>query len=484
MRPILLGGWLVALISCGLLFYFLQMKRLLWGRDWFFILFYAQSLLYLNVSPMLYLSHPTPLSWSGVPDESTTVLYVLIEVVALVFFQIPLIVIYKNRIRRNSKIFANHGRLVLNQNRVLVLGVMGLLFSALFLYVMVSSGLFRAITIYQNAGLPSVYVGLPTSIYVLMRLFQESGLFLSGTFLLMLLNGQSLSGLGRFVVLAAFLSVFGTWLMFYLVNGSRSFMVIAVLLMLGVIVTHLRPLTAKRSKSIKKVVIVGLLVAVYLLKVAYAVRFSGQNGLSIDALNPLNFSFTDNFSNEGIYDFRYRFDGLDGMVMITPRAMNEGFALGQAWTKLAYVTVAQIFDRSRVADLKLDRSTDPKMYLIFRYTNHSDAIDWPNSILFDLYGNFSIFGIFFGGWLFASMYSYSETAMFAKRSSLSVLFALLLLIGTMQFESTFLAWFFSILNTLPVFVMVTWLRPFSIVLGDLPTKTTHRLIQNTRELAP
>jgi hypothetical protein len=239
--------------------------------------------------------------------------------------------------------------------------------------------------------------------------------------------------------------------------------------MVGVMVTRLPPLTVKQSSRVKKIVIVGGLIAVYLLKVAYSIRFSGQNEVSISVLNPLDFSFVHNFSSEGIQDFRYRLNGLDSMVMITPGALDEGFALGDAWTGLTQVTIGQVFNRSQVADAKLDRSTDPKMYLIYRYTGRYDAIDWPNSILFDLYGNFSIFGILFAGLFFAGMFSYSERAMLVKRSGFSVLFALLLVTKTMQFESGFLAWAFSIFNTLPVFILVVWLRPFSITKGDLPT---------------
>ncbi len=466
MGLLLLCGWLVAMAAVGLLVRGLRRRDLLWTRDWFFIIFYIQGLIYLNVMPMLYLSNPTLDSWSGTLDEQAALLYVILEFVVWVCFQLPLMLLYRRRTHRSLLIPASQGVLSLHQSSIVLLAVVALLAATLFWYVMISAGLVRAILEYGNASLPLLYVSLSTPVYVIMRLFQNSAPFLSGVLLLILVNSKGLSVQLRRLILVTFLSVFGSWVGFYLANGSRSFMLLSVLMMVGVVMTQLKRVTVKHRHRIRNVVIVGLVISLFLLRTAYSIRYAQPGESLTSILNPLNFSFTERISGQGIDDFKYRLNGLDGMVAITPRALEEGFALGQAWTKLTYVTFGQIFDRSQVAELKLDRSVDPKMYLLFRYTDYWNAIDWPNSILFDLYGNFSVLGILFAGWFFAVFYSYSQAAISMRKSVLSLLLALYCVIGTLQFEAGFLAWLFSLLNGFPVFLAVVLLKPFDIARSE------------------
>jgi hypothetical protein len=460
MSPYIMMGWLLALAAVAAVGELLRRKHLVWDRDWFLLLFYGQSLVYLNLTPMLFLSAPPPVPWSGTPDENTELLYVFISAEALLFFQLPLLFIYLKRVVASLPKGSKRKALIPVQRTAVILGLVGIAFGALFIYVMLSNDLFTAIRTYQNAGLPSIYGALPTPVYIVMRLFQMAGLFLSGVLLLIMLNGQNLSTTARKIVSTAFVIVLGTWLVFYLLNGSRSFMVIAVLLILGVAVSQSKNQKRVRTKRMRTIAFVAVLASLYLLKIAYSIRFSDESVPAWAIVSPGDISFLKEMPTEGVLDFRYRLNGIDSMAMITPQAFEQGFAYGEAWLPLIFVSVAQVVDRGSVAALKLDRSTDPKMNLIYRYTQHSEMIDWPNSILFDLYGNFWIFGMMLAGWVFAEMFAFAAKALAAQLTLNAALIGLYCVTSTMQFESTFLAWALLLVNGAPVLWVVTRLKLF------------------------
>ena len=459
-------GWLVAMLALGLLIYSLATRKITLSCDWFFIFFYFQSLVYMNFVPMLFLMAPDPEAWSGVPDEQTYWLYAILELMVLVCFQLPLLLMYLRKTYRGSFQSIQQNGIIFYPARVFILNVFCIVFGLLYLFIMLSSGLVRAVAEYGNAALVGVYLEIPTPIFAIMRLYQYTGPFLSSLLLFIILcnKANGMSYRMRNLTLGALLVSFGSWVYVVVVNGSRSPPVLAIALMSGVLILVRYSGARRLPQRQLRILLVLCLISLYVLRIQYNIRFgyNYSNSFSIKMLNPFYTTFLRDMPTSGISNFTYRLNGLDGMVAITSAAMDQGFALGEAWRQLAYVSLTQWIDRDLVAELKLQRATDPKMYLIYRYTNTYAQLDWPNSILFDLYGNFSFLGLVLGALVFSSLFSFVRHSFIFYSSGISITVGLFLAAGTMQFEAGFASWFFGFLPVFPTLLFVILLRPFRV----------------------
>jgi hypothetical protein len=459
--------WVLTALAAALPWRMLRHNLLRIPRDFFLFMIYGQSFIYLHLAPTLFVQ-ASDLEGGGRPDRSLMWLYALMQFASLVLFEWPFLRLYSRRMARVSVTAAlkpYEGEL--NTAKSYVVSAFAILFSIAFLRVAIGNDIFHMP--HYNQGIRELFANLPTYDYGVHRLFVYSGLFLSCILLLMLLHAKA--GKEKLWSGCAFGLTAGTWLLYHLSN-QRLTVTLGVAVLTGILLV--RRSSEQRiwfprwrlpglNKSLP--LILAVVAMIYTLVVANNVRYSyeAEGGLTWKQLDPL-MPLQDYISGPHVSDAyetdpRWRLNGIDLMARITPGAIREGYAMGDAWKYSALISVGQWISRTSIEEYRMNWVSDPKVYLLWRYTNF-DAIDWPNTMLNDLYGNWSFPGLLIGAVVLAAILARGTAVLAYRTSGLSTVLGIFLLTQIVIFEQAFSGWLFGLLRSVPVLLVLVVMNPF------------------------
>ncbi len=436
-------------------------KALQLPRDYFFLLLYAQAYVLLHLAPTLSVQSEVE-GWGGSPDSRLQWLYVLMQLAAILLFEWPLLRWYTKAFALPLKQTGIGLKLPEpNLSKAFAVSVFAIAFSLTFLGIAISYDILRLPHVTE--AIVELFVDLPTAVYAVHRLFVYSGLFLASVLLVLLLRVKEKPG--RTVVAVAFWISAGTWLLYALLN-YRGLTVLGVVTLLGIFLacrekSPLRGNDKAQKSTFRRLVMPGVLVA-YALVVANNIRFDYDvsGGLRWQHFNPLS-DLKDFMPDNSapVTDLRFRLNGLDLMARITPEAMRTGYAMGESWKYSAIVSLGQWVSRGAVEKYKLDWLSDPKVFLLWRYTN-LDYIDWPNTFITDLYGNLAFPGILLGAYVLSAVYRRGAEALTCPISASSLMMGIYLLTQSLDFQQSFSVWFFGLLRAAPILLFLFIVNPF------------------------
>ena len=466
--------WFINALAAFLPWRMWKRKALQLPRDYFFFLLYAQAYVLLHLAPTLVVQGEVQGS-GGSPDGRMQWLYILIQISAILLFEWPLL-------RWYTRAFA----VPLQQTQIgsklpeprlsnaIAVSVFAIVFSLTFLAVAISYDVLRLPHVAEL--IVELFVDLPTPVYAIHRLFVYSGPFLASVLLVLLVRIKQEPG--RTIVAVAFSVTAGAWLMYALLN-YRGLTVLGVATLGGVLLVCRERSALVRNnvgqKSTYRRLIMAGVVVTYGLIVANNIRFDYESsgGLRWKHFNPLldlkDFMPDDRDPNT---DLRWRLDGLDLMARITPEAMRTGYAKGDAWKASAVIALGQWVSRGAVEKYRLDWLSDPKVYLLWRYTD-LNFIDWPNTFVSDLYGNLAFPGFLLGAFILSAIYRRGAEALTRPVGGSSLLFGIYLLTQSLDFQQCFAVWLFGLLRAAPVLLFVFFVNPFqdpSTSLHEVPQK--------------
>jgi len=458
--------WFINILAAILPWRMWKRKALQLPRDYFFLLLYAQSYVLLHLSPTLFVQSGVE-GLAGIPDSRLQWSYILIQLSAILLFEWPLLGWY-------TRAFA----VPLKQTRIglklpeprlsnaIAVSVFAIVFSLTFLGLAISHGVLRLPHVAEIIA--ELFVDLPTPVYAVHRLFVYSGPFLASVLLVLLLRIKQEPG--RRIVAVAVCVTAGTWLLYALLN-YRGLTVLGVATLGGVpLVCRDRSALGRNNegqKSTLRILIMAGVVATYGVIVANNIRYDydSSGGLRWQHFNPLldlkDFMPNDRDPNT---DLRWRLDGLDLMARMTPEAMRTGYAMGEGWKYPALIGLGQWVSRGAVEKYKLDWLSDPKVYLLWRYTD-LNYIDWPNTFVSDLYGNLAFPGFLVGAFILSAVYRRGAEALTRPVSASSLLFGIYMLTQSLDFQQCFAVWLFGLLRAAPILLFLFFVNPFQ----DAPT---------------
>jgi hypothetical protein len=470
--------WFINVLAAFLPWRMWKRKALQLPRDFFFLLLYAQAYVLLHLAPTLFIQSGNE-GLPGSPDSRLQWLYILIQLSAILLFEWPLLHWYTRAFTTPPKQTWSGAKVPEPRlSNAIAVSVFAIVFSLTFLGLAIRYGVLRLPHVAETIA--ELLVDLPTPIYAVHRLFVYSGPFLASVLLVLLLRIKQ--GPGRRIVAAAFCITAGSWLLYALLN-YRGLTVLGVATLGGVfLVCRDRSALGRNNggqKSTLPTLIMGGVVATYGVIVATNIRFDYESsgGLSwqlfSQLLNLREFMPGDRDPNT---DLRWRLNGLDLMARITPEAMRTGYAMGDGWKYPALIGLGQWVARGAVEKYKLDWLSDPKVYLLWRYTD-LNYIDWPNTFISDLYGNLAFPGFLLGAFILSSVYRRGAQALTRPVSATSLLFGIYLLTQSLDFQQSFAVWLFGLLRAAPILVFLFFVNPFQAP-SDVTASGASQAFQN------
>jgi len=453
--------WFINFLAAFLPWRMWKRKALQLPRDYFFLLLYAQAYVLLHLAPTLFVQGGVE-GWAGAADGRLQWLYVLMQLAVVLLFEWPLLAWYtKPFTTRLAEVQVGSNFPDPRLSSSIAVAVFAIVFSLAFLGFAVSYDVLRLPHVTET--IVELFVDLPTLAYTVHRLFIYSGLFLASVLLVLLLRSKQKRG--RRIIALAFCLSAGTWLLYALLN-YRGLTVLGVATLVGIALVC-RDRSAQDSnredekRTFRRLVMAGVVIT-YALIVANNIRFAYDlsGGLRWQHFNPL-LDLKDFVPDnpEAVTDLRWRLDGLDLMARITPEAVQTGYSMGESWKYSALVSLGQWISRGAVEQYKLSWLSDPKVYLLWRYTD-LDYIDWPNTFITDLYGNLAFPGFLLGAFVLAAVYRRGAEALTRPLRAPAVLFGIYLLTQSLDFQQAFSVWLFGLLRAAPILLLVLVLNPF------------------------
>lgn len=441
----------IALASMAMPAWLLLKKRLTLAVDFFFLVLYAEILVYLHIAPTL---------WMASLAEDAQWNYSVLQAAALVLFELPMLWLYFRFSKRRLKSRAITNSLLVDERKQLLLAIATLSLCIAFLFVALRHDIFYIRLGYE--GTIDALLGLSLPEYVAYRLFGLAGAFLVCMLVIsLLIRGRSpessTARQGQVTVRRLTVAV-GVVFLLYQGFNSRLHTAVAVLVVLGAIIS-LGNISLISRKGLLLSAVTGLLFW-YGYHFALNVRYMYVNGtLGIGAANP----FVSWEAPSDVDDWRFRLNGIDLMARITPAAEREGFAEGAAWKGIALVLVGQmslgtVVSSADVAAYKADFLGSPKKYLMDRYLGE-DWVDIPSCLLTDIYGNFGLYGFPVAAILVACMCAFVRRALSVASSPLAVILSAYLAFHLLMFEQELATLLSGLITTLPALFAVLLVNP-------------------------
>jgi hypothetical protein len=448
---ILTGLVILTLVSAALPAWAVFTRRLNLSKDYFFLIVYAEIFVYLHLAPTL---------WANDIRTELQGLYFQLQLAAIVLFEIPILWLYQRSSKRDRVIGSRKtAPMAVSGPRLLRLALLAAVLCAAFAYVAFTNGIFFMRIGWQEAI--EALLGLTFPEFVTYRLFALSGAFLIGVLVVSIMFQRRERAEVEYKRLVLILTAFIMIIFFtYQAFNSKLHTAVAASVVLGALIVVGRIPVASR-----KGLLVGglsLMVVWYGFRVATNARnILSQGTMESRIFNP--FLSWERDEEDDFSDWRFRLNGLDLMARITPAAEQQGFAKGEAWRGFVLVTIGQltlgsVISSEEVAANKAAFLGSPKKYLMDQYLD-GDWIDYPSCILTDLYGNFGLLGFPIGAVVVSWACNLARRAFTEAGSPLSVVIALYVVFHLLLFEQELAVFFSSLLNTLPVLLLVILLNP-------------------------
>ncbi len=431
--------WLITLWAALVPILALAFRQLEIRRDTFFLLVYVQTLIYVDVAPVLV-----------TPDvnDATIGRYTWIQGWALLLFQIPLLFIYCVMIRRRRRALPNERVFRMSPSRLAVFIAGSSAFGVAYFIVAASYGL-----LYRRLSEELSIIQLSMSLFefAIYRAFIELGPFLMAVQLLLLRTQTQMAPRLRLWAWAGLLATSALFMAYALIN-SRLAAVMTLATMYGIV-----NVTSQRTRrlSVRAILGTGVLLAggLYAMRVVANVRLSSGSGGSIFALS----NFLPVASREGQADdtLRWRLNGVDLISIIADNVEAQGPALGSAWAVPFVLSLDPIVRTPFTVAAKRANLTTAKSWLLLRYGGVSKT-DYYSCMLSDAYGNFSIYGFLFAALILGVVLAIATAALQWSAAPASIVFAAFAITRALPFEQEFESLLFGWYKLVP-FVLVALL---------------------------
>lgn len=480
---ILPGLVILTLVSAALPTWVLLTRHLRLSRDYFFLIVYAEIVIYLHLAPTL---------WAFQISSELQGLYFELQLAAIFLFEIPILWLYHHFSKRDRVVSSGEApRMYVSSARLLRLALLAAILCAAFSYVAFTNGIFFMHIGWEEALQALLKLTFPE--FVAYRLFALSGAFLIGVLIVSIMNQRRQRGKASFKSLVLILTGSTTVIFFtYEALNARLRTAMAVCMVVGILIMVGRiPVFSRRGLLVGGL---SLIAAWYGIRVAINARqILPQRGAASAIFNPFLSSETDEETE--FDDWRFRLNGIDLMARMTPAAEQEGFANGEAWSGFALVMIGQltlgsVVSSDEVAKNKESFLVSPKKYLLDRYVE-DNRIDYPSCVLTDLYGNFGLVGFPIGAVVVAWACGLVRRGFSQTGSPLSVVVALYVVFPLLFFEQELAVFVSSLVNTLPVLFLVILMNPMvavrrassplrrrTLVAGDKRFQRSNHLVEN------
>lgn len=415
-------------------------------RHFFFLVYYAATVVYLQLAPVL------SLLTGGAPSQEYVRQYALMQMLCLLLFQVPLLTFY---LRWNRKSDPHRG-ITVNPTGASIISIASLLFGLAFLIVVARNQLW-----YLRVGhtLANTMVGLSTVDFLVFRSYKESALFLLGVLFFLTHYGY---GRTRHLAAVAFGVTLFSFGLTTLLN-SRSIVALLCLCLAGWWLATRAVRTQSRIKQLAGVTLAAL-AALYLVLIVVNVRVIGWEGsVRAEYFNPIGQTvFGD---QQGVN----RLNCIDLLARLLPEVQREGPAWGAAWHGSTWI-IRRFWDPEGFDQFRLSE-TSAKDYLRSNYTN-LQTHDYPSCSATDLFGNFHVAGLLFGAVALAWLLTIVRRSQDAPSSGMGFVLGIFILTHIINFDREAGALLFGWAKRLPVLLPTLACAPF-IVQGPLASVRGH-----------
>ena len=404
-------------------------------RDFLFLVFIGQSLIYNHIMPTKYVYENLSLT-----IQIQT--YITLQYFVLIFYEIPLILIYFFRIR-NKKINTSISFMVSQKNSFLYNSfiLFCLIFSFGFLYISITNFVF--FTRIGHRALFELTQNLSTIEFLIYRIYKELGLFISVLLLILKIS----SGHRNFFNLLniSFVSNVLIYGAFVLVNNRlQSIIFILILSFTYIIFTNIK---------IKFKVLGFVLIAVfYSITVVTNFRdsFSENNGKPkfSQVINPFYESneYNDPLSNRlnGLYYIASAFDKID----------TKGYALFKPINHSFKMLLGSFYSSEYYLNAKSNLLTNSRSITGVHFFGFA-SVDTYQTHLSELFLSFGIIGFFLGSIIMANLFVYVTTNIFEPKSIFKLLLAILMTYYILQFEKDFISILLGWVKLIPLLIILS-----------------------------
>ena len=344
--------WMITLWAVFLPFAAMVAGWLRPRRDVFLLLLYAQSIIYIDVAPILA---------SVDVNDAMRARYVWVQAWVLVLFQLPLIVIYCLALRWRRNRYAPERQLHVSPVRLGMFTAACVIHGIAYFSVAARYGLlYRRIA----EDLATVQLSMNLVDFALYRSFIELGPFLIGAQLLVLRARTAMSRSLRMAALAGLLLTTALFLAYAIVN-TRLFALVTIAMILGV-----TAVTGDDRKGLRVRTVVGIGLAAVASFYAISVReptFAHHSHAMERCFRSTRFS---PFSSEPAApddSYRWRLNGIDLIAIIADNVESHGPALGTAWAVPFVLALDPIVRTPFSVDAKRANLTATKTWLLLCY---------------------------------------------------------------------------------------------------------------------
>ena len=421
---------LLLLISALYFTGFIKIKR-----DFLFLVFLAQSVIYNHIMPTIHL-------YENVSSFIQIQTYTSLQYFVLIFYETPLILIYFFRIR-NKKINTNISYIINQKNSFLYKSfiLFCLIFSFGFLYVSIANFVF--FTRIGHEALYELTQNLSTIEFLIYRIYKELGLFISVLLLILKIT----SGRRNFFnfLNISFVSNVLIYGAFVLVNNRlQSIIFILILSFTYIIFTNIK---------IKFKVLGFVLIAVfYSITVVTNFRdsFSENNGKPkfSQVINPFYESneYNDPLSNRlnGLYYIASAFDKID----------TKGYALFKPINHSFKMFLGSFYNSEYYSKAKSNLLTNSRSITGLHFFGVAST-DLYQTHLSELFLSFGVIGFLVGSIIMANLFVYVTTNIFMPKSIFKLLLVILMMYYILQFEKDFTAILFGWVKLIPLLVILS-----------------------------
>ncbi len=444
--------WLILVISAIIILFFVAISRLSIYRNYFFLLIVLQAFLYLNLSPTILIN--------TVAETSLKMMYVWVQLLCVVFFQIPLLFIYlisKNKVKDYQ---SDHLPIILvNNNRQLIFSLVMLIISILFIYIVARYDL-----IFTRIGSEAKalkYLELSSSpLWIIFRLIEKS-IFFGVGILLLTYFANNKSSINRFVTTITFIITLLTFGIYYLIN-SRLLFALFLVFIFGIIVYQSKWQFFKKKWALIVLLIFLPIILSYSMRVTSNIRYNFffDGGVRLKNFIPW-YSAENQIDDNPFNSFIKRMDGIDLMAQVSLNMSYYNIPLGKAWSNPIFMIFGLFINKEKTDKLKLTTDTSAKNYLMENFTDIK-LPDYYSCMLTDAYGNFWIIGLVFVAIVLAKLSAYIDKNLLKPRSTISLILSIYLISIILPFEQEFISIFITIIQTLPILLFVIILNPINI----------------------
>jgi hypothetical protein len=415
-------------------------------RHAFFTFFFLVVTIYLQVAPVATLASGEVyvlLSISRMPPPQALVReYAIVQVLCLVFFQLPLFVAYFRPSRRAAIV-----RLTVAPRRGMWLAAGAIALAVAFVAVVARNDLW-----YLRLGseaLAQRFVSLPFADFVLFRSYQESALFLIG---LLFFAAHNASGRVRRWLLLAFgvnAGLYGAYNLLF----SRWFVASLAMCLAGWWLATRR--TLAWTPRILFLMIGGVLFTGYLAIVVVNVRTLEWDGsFKVAALNPFTGGLFADAQGVG------RVNCVDLIARLLPGIHEKGPSLGASWGQVTWL-VRRFIDPEGFDRYRLSVATTAKSHLMQEYLDWQ-LPDYFSCMATDLFGSFHVVGLLAGALVLAMLFRFGGVAITVPRTGAHLILGLFVLTQILIFDQEAQTAFFGWPRRLPLLLLVLVFNPFVV----------------------